>query len=164
MAVTGRREYQVAKWLEDAGWFTLVPLREFWRLEKGKRAGKGARRVKEVAPVLGGFVFAGLHGAPNWLALERCFHLKGPINVHGVPLRLPEYQVSVFQRKAALAALLGQETGVLKAGIKARVTAGAYQGHELDIRRIKGPWADVLVKLFGGEVEARIRVDHLEAA
>jgi hypothetical protein len=164
LAVTSRREYQVARWLEDGrGWFTLVPLFEKWVLAKKIRGGKLQAREKKSYPLLGGFVFAGHIGTPDWTSLDSAFHIRGPLNCAGVPLCLPESQILRFQQGAATEAAKARTRGILKEGGRARVMSGAYQGHELDVTKIKGPWAEVLIPLFGTSIQGRVAVDSLEA-
>jgi transcription antitermination factor NusG len=164
LSVVSRREYQCARWLEERGWFTCVPVKTIWHLAKKGRGGKAEPREKLVLPELGGFVFAGHQGPPNWLTLERSFHIHGPLHVNHVPMPLPEAQIERFRLEAIQTAKREQTRSSLKSGGRATVIAGAYSGKELDVTKIRGPWAEVIIDLFGQSIQAKISAEHLEAA
>jgi transcription antitermination factor NusG len=164
MAVGPRREFQVAQWLEENDWFTLVPTCEKWSLKTKGRGGKRQPRIKQIVPELGGFVFAAPLTNPNWLALERCWHLRGPLNVSGVPIPLSGRQVSRFHTEAIAASLRARQKLSLAPGRRARITNGAFSGLELDITKIQGAWAETIQDWFGERRTVKVRIEDLEAA
>ena len=175
LTVKSRNEFQVARWLEARGWFTVVPVKEVAKTLNGKRGGKHRKEITQTFAELSGFVFAGFAVYPSWIDLESCKSIYGPLATLGTPLVLSEREVTRFQQNAFLSALEGQERALmadnltrirkaLEKGGKAKVKAGAFAGFEITVHSIKGSTARATINLFGGDTEAEFPLEQLDVA
>jgi transcription antitermination factor NusG len=175
LSVKSRSEFQVARWLEERQWFTLVPTKQVKTIINGKRGGKHRKETVKTYAELSGFVFAALPHYPDWISLESCRDIYGPLATQGTPMMLSEREATRFQQNAALstqealerASMADRLTRLRKAlerGGTAKITDGPFRSFTIQVLSLKGDIARGSMSLFGGDTIAEFHLEQLDAA
>ena len=169
LTTSPQREYVVARWLEDRGWHSLVPLDKRWKLSDPKRGGKKQERTAYMLPLLPRMVIAGFHVTPPWLTILDHQHIHGVLGVDHTPVALRRGEPELLQ--AISHALVSHKPShSLAPGGKALVTApGPLQGQLVEVGTVRGKKAIIaaVFNQFGRQALPFVMeamVEDLEAA
>ena len=153
------KERAVTEILENRGVSALCPTETRWRRDGRKR------RIPIERPLLPRYVL--MRYDDPW-AVVRAMQGRGVCGVvcfDGVPAKIPERSVEMLARRSG--AVVNTATRVHRAfapGDKVEIVSGPYRGWCVELKSIRGEVGKVLVRMFGAEMPAEIRLDQLEAA
>jgi transcription antitermination factor NusG len=153
------KERAVTEILENRGVSALCPTETRWRRDGRKR------RIPIERPLLPRYVL--MRYDDPW-AVVRAMQGRGVCGVvcfDGVPAKIPERSVEMLARRSG--AVVNTATRVHRAfapGDKVEIVSGPYRGWCVELKSIRGEVGKVLVRMFGTEMPAEIRLDQLEAA
>lgn len=174
LIVNNRRIHSVAHWLEERGWFTLVPLEKRWKIAKGqsfhgKRGGARVKRESYVLPLLPGKIVLGVKGEVPWLTIREHQHISNVLGVDGVPAPLRHGEPEMLRAISVALSEIRPYKALKPSGTAFVSGPGVFQGKRVEIGSLEGRNA-IITAIFDGlqkvplPVTIRIAQDDLEAA
>lgn len=165
LTTLAKREFHVARWLEEQDRFSLVPL--VYKMQTANRHGarRNIKRGRIEMPLIPRIVVAGFNAPPqpHYLA-EQCWYITGILGIDGEPI--PMRQGEAERLRLTSAELLRPKPD-LRPGDRAKLNRLGFRDEYRDvveIRSLTGKWAKIQQSWFGAEREVTVAVEDLEAA
>lgn len=153
-----QRETRAKDWLGRRG------VRAFFPVEERVVTIRGVRHETQTK-ILPGYLFARFLAAPIWHRVLGSPYIRDAIRLSsGLPARIHPASLQSLLQLRAMAELVEERMAAaraLRAGSRARITSGPYEGHEVEIQEIGQGRARFTLHLLGGEVPADMAVERL---
>lgn len=153
-----QRETRAKDWLARRGVKAFFPVEQKARIVRGVRTEFQSR-------ILPGYLFARFTAAPIWHRIFGAPYIRDAIRLcSGQPARIHPASLQSLLQLRAVAELIEERMAAakaLRAGSRARIASGPYEGHEVEIQTIGQGRARFTLMLLGGEVPAEMAVEHL---
>ena len=157
-----QKEAAAIAWLDRRGVHGWRPVEKRWR-----RAAHGKRkRVEYEASVVPRYIFARYEGVPQWDILRSCRWISGIVGVGGVPVCITDdtlAEMKVVPDTLAAIQAAKQAARIISDGCQATIMDGPMAGWVVDVGRVSGAAASVVVPALG-EGEAKIEANRLNRA
>ena len=149
--------------LERKGYDVFCPYESKTRRSRGSKG----KRFTVTYPMFNGYIFVG--GDFSWAKLMEENHVIGFVKMFPSGLAAPVNQSEMARLRSIDGAAIPWRKAcnphkALRADEVAIIKYGEFAGQEIRIEALNGQTADAMLKLFGGEVRLKIRLDALEAA
>jgi len=156
-----QREFAIEQILRLRGVTAFVPTETKWR-----RVGAKKKRTPVQRPMLPRYIM--IQYPDPWVVVRAMEHrgVSGVVCFGGVPAPIPERSIAWLAKRSG-AAVPTRTVSVHRAfapGDKVEIVSGPYRGWCVELKSIRGEVGKVLVRMFGTEMPAEIRLDDLEAA
>lgn len=156
-----QRELVLEALLRDYGLRTFCPVETKWR-----RIGMKQKRTPYAFAMLPRYLF--VSGDDPWAIIRAHRHrgVQGVVGVAGRPVAIPERAIERLARISG-APIPTRSTPIRRSfavGDKVEILAGPLAAQIVEVARIKGRTAEVIISMLGGDRPAEIPLECLEAA
>lgn len=163
--VAPQREFAVEKLLKtyDLKGFCPILKKEIWRKVPGTYRKKKLEGEKVVA-AFPGWIFAACHDP--WTDILRhpwARHVTGVASVDGRPMPIPYAQISRLPGAPVHASVM-QVQRKFQVGDTAEIMHGPFRDYLVEIRDIRGRFAEVMLPMLGARRTVTVSVEQLELA
>lgn len=156
-----QKELALAEILKEYGIVTFCPTETRWR-----RIGPRKKRTPYTFAMLPRYIFAA--GDDPWSILRAHRHrgVQGVVGISGRPVAIPERAIERLARISG-APIPTRSTPIRRSfavGDKVEIMAGPLAAQIVEVARINGRTAEVIISMLGGDRPAEIPLECLEAA
>jgi transcription antitermination factor NusG len=153
LIVPPQKEGAAEQWLSLRGVYAFHPVKSHVVAIRGKR-------IRRESRYLPGYVFARFDGAIIWHRVQASPFISDAIRVStGQPATLnPDDLKGIYsmRHRDEAEAEAERQSRTIRAGDRARILSGVFEGQEVEVCEIRAGGAVLRVQMFGGEVAATI--------